>query len=233
MYSIPNWERTIDMATNNQSIYNLIALKGASLEERLDRGANGSLSLYGEDSNGVKYLLKETKPGENPKLLENELMVYRHLYEEGASVPILHEDYVDDSYGRPNDLAMQLINNAATLGDYAEGYVEGKVPLETFKEMIKVSKGAIESMHNVGVIHNDLHANNIVLALVNNQWKAYVIDFGWSYFQSKGVPKWMARERTWIAEDEEADLQYLQTDLEGRLPADDPDFLEVTGLLTE
>lgn len=221
------------MANLNQSIYNSIALKGASLEERLDRGANGSLSLYGEDSNGVKYLLKETRAGENPKLLENELVIYRHLYEEGAQVPILHEDYIDDSYGRPSDIATQLINNAATLGDYAEGYVEGKVPLETFKEMVHVSLKAIQSMHSVGVIHNDLHANNIVLSLINGQWKAYVIDFGWSYFQSKGVPKWMARERNWLAEDEEADLQYLQTDLEGRLPADDSDFLRVTGILTE
>ena len=219
--------------TNNQSIYNQIALKGASLEERLDRGANGSLSLYGEDSQGVKYLLKETRVGENPKLLENELKVYRHLVEEGAQVPILHEDYQDDSYGRPSDIAMQLINNAATLGDYAEGYVEGKVPLATFKELIQTSKEAIESMHKVGIIHNDLHANNIVLSLVNNQWKAYIIDFGWSYFQTKGVPKWMARERTWVAEDEEDDLKYLQADLEGRLPGDDPDFLRVTGILTE
>jgi tRNA A-37 threonylcarbamoyl transferase component Bud32 len=88
-------------------------------------------------------------------------------------------------------------------------------------------------MHSVGVIHNDLHANNIVVSLINGQWKAYVIDFGWSYFQAKGVPKWMKRERTWLAKDEEADLQYLQTDLEGRLPGNDDDFLRVTGFLTE
>lgn len=43
----------------------------------------------------------------------------------------------------------------------------------------------------------------------------------------------MARERTWVAEDEEADLQYLQTDLEGRLPGDNSDCLNVTGFLTE
>lgn len=219
------------MANLNQSIYNSIALKGASLEERLDRGANGSLSLYGEDSKGVKYLLKETRPGENPKLLENELVIYRHLMEVGAQVPILHEDYLDDSYGRPSDISMQLINNAATLGDYAEGYVEGKVPLEAFKEMIKVSKKAIESMHEAGVIHNDLHANNVVLSLVNNQWKAYVIDFGWSYYVHKGIPRWMQRERKWWAQEPEDDLKYLQEDLEGRLPGDDPDFLRVTSML--
>lgn len=220
---------------SNINIYNSIAFNSSSssLEERLNRGANGSLSLYGENSSGVKYLLKETRPGENEKLIKNELKVLRYLNRKGAVTPLLHEDWQDDSYGEPDGVCLVMINQGASLGDYCEGYFQGIVPLETFKEIIISTKKAIDSVHKCGIIHNDLHANNIVVSLVNNQWKAYVIDFGWSFAEKKGIPSWMERERVSWAEEPEDDLKRLVEDLEGRIPlgGEDPPFMEVTAIL--
>ena len=208
--------------------YNLVALKGASLEERLNRGMNGNLSLYGEEE-GRKYILKETRAGENTKLLQQELVLLRYLNEEGAQVPSLHPDYEDDSWGKPEDIAMLLLNNAATIGDYCEAYLASQIPIEILKEVIQAAKIAVESVHEAGVLHNDLHGNNIVITLERGKFKGYVIDFGWSYLESKGIPQWMKRERTWYAEEPEDDIEYLLNDLRGR--GDDGDYLEVIELL--
>lgn len=213
--------------------YNTVALHGATLESRLDRGMNGTLSLYGEES-GRKYLLKETRPGENPKLLQQELNLLRYLNEEGAQVPELHEDYQDDSWGRPQDIAMLLLNNAATLGDYCEAYLASQITIEILKEVVLASLKAIQTVHDAGVLHNDLHGNNLVLTLEKGKFKGYVIDFGWSFLESKGIPGWMKRERTWWAEEPDDDIQYLMKDLEGRTPpgeGEDTDYLEVIALL--
>ena len=218
------------MANLNQKVYNAIALKAATLESRLERGNNANILLKGEDEKGIKYVEKLTQKGVSFQLLENELEIFQFLYEEGAQVPILHEDTLS---GDSEGIVMQLINNAATLGDYAEGYVEGIVPIEVLKEIMEASLEAIDFMHKLKVIHNDLHANNIVISLVNGSWKAYIIDFGWSYFWQDGIPDWIEYERTWCADGPDEDLRYLQEDIEGRLPkeAHDEEFLYVTGML--
>jgi RIO-like serine/threonine protein kinase len=218
------------MANLNQAIYTAIALLEDTLENRLKRGNNAGFLLGGENKQGIKFIEKLSLNGINPQLLENELEMFILLYEEGAQVPMLHNDSLT---GNSEGIKMQLINNAASLGDYAEGYVQGIVPIEVFEQIIEASLEAIDSMHKVGVIHNDLHANNVVISLVDDEWTAYVIDFGWSYIWEDGIPDWIDYERTWCADSPEEDLRHLQEDIEGRLPkgAHDEEFLYVTGML--
>lgn len=219
------------MTQSATQAYNIVAL-GSPLGDRLDRGANGTLSLMGEED-GIKYLLKETRPGENPQLLPNELSMLRLLNEAGAQVPVLHPDYQDDGWGRPEDIAMLLLNNAATLGDYCEAFLASQISLGNFKEVVLASLEAVDTVHQAEVIHNDLHGNNIVITLEKGLFKAYVIDFGWSFLQEDGIPAWMEYERSWWAEEPEDDLWYLRRSLEGLLssPEGDEDYLEVIAYL--
>jgi len=202
--------------------YNLVATSEA-LSSRLDRGQNATIELWGEEY-GKKWLLKTTRPGENPELIKNEIEVIRELQDTGV-VPELHEDYLDDSWGEAESYAMLMINNAASLGDYAEAAVAGIIPMNVLGDILKVAAASLEEFHQSGYIHNDLHANNLVITLApKGQWKVYVIDFGWSYKEGE-LPDWMDYERSWVAEDNIDDITYLAEDLEGR--SDDEEYLGI------
>ena len=71
-----------------------------------------------------------------------------------------------------------------------------------FEESIKVSKlekllwldilrmfiEALKHCHNVGVLHNGLKSNNVVLERRNQQWNPVIIDFGKAQFVSLPKP---------------------------------------------
>lgn len=212
---------------DNKTAYNLVA-SSDKLSSRLERGQNAVIELYGEEG-GKKWLTKTPRPGENENLHSNELEILRHLQETGV-VPELHDDYLDDSWGECSEIVMLMLNNAASLGDYAEAALAGEIPMGIFKAIVAEARNSLEVFHSAGVIHNDLHANNLVVTIdLKGNWKVYVIDFGWSY---KGeIPEWMEYERTWIAEDEEEDIRYLKTDLGNRCPDEDEEYFDILNLL--
>ncbi|WP_017304825.1 protein kinase domain-containing protein [Spirulina subsalsa] len=184
------------------------------LSYRLQRGQNAVISLYGEE-NGKKWLLKTPRVGENPNIIANEIEIIRQL-QDSSIVPELHPEYLDDSWGESEEYAMLMINNAASLGDYAEAALAGEIPLETLGEILKVSLESIDQLHRYNIIHNDLHGNNLVISInTQGEWQVYIIDFGWSYTQND-LPNWIAYERAWIAQEPEDDMNYLANDLEGR-----------------
>lgn len=223
------------MANLNQmslvEAYNTVALYGDSLLNRLERGLNGKFKFL-LDIGAVKYLLKLTKDGENEELLNQELRLLRILNEAGAQVPMLHPEYIDNSWGECYGIGMALLDNAATLGDYAEAYVASQIPLSVFEQILEASRQAIESVHEAGVLHNDLHANNIVLTLEKEGFKGYVIDFGWSHLVEDGeLPEWIEKERMDWAEDPSWDILFLMEDLGKRMPKGTPGEKEYIGAL--
>lgn len=195
---------------NDKEIYNKVAFSG-DLNYRFDRGTNAKINLYGEER-GIKWVTKTPRLGENENLNNNELLLLRLLQNTGV-VPQLYQDYIDDSWGKHDDIVMQLINNAGSLCDYAEATIAGEVPIKTFEKILEESVKSIDLFHESGVIHNDLHANNLIVTMDKNQnWQVYIIDFGWSY---KGdIPRWIEYERSWIARDSEDDLIFLKRGLE-------------------
>jgi len=212
---------------DNKAAYNLVA-SSEQLNSRLTRGQNAVIELYGEEY-GKKWVSKTPRPGENDHLHSNELNILRRLQDTGV-VPELHEDYLDDSWGECSEIVMLLLNNAASLGDYAEAALAGEIPMGIFRAIVVEAKKSLEVFHGTEVIHNDLHANNLVVTIdLKGNWKVYVIDFGWSY--QGEVPDWMEYERTWIAEDEIEDLQYLKKDLGNRCPDEDEEYFDILNLL--
>ena len=47
---------------------------------------------------------------------------------------------------------------------------------------------ALKHCHNVGVLHNGLKSNNVVLERRNQQWNPVIIDFGKAQFVSLPKP---------------------------------------------
>ena len=161
---------------DSKQAYHVVSTS-ATLKSRLGRGANSNISLYGEEG-GRKWIRKSPLDGECEKLISNELSILRRLQGTGV-VPTLHEDYLDDSWGEEEDIVMELLNNAATLGDYAEAAVAGEIPMNLFKAIVVEAASSLEVFHSTGCVHGDLHANNLVVTIdLKGNWKVIVIDFG-------------------------------------------------------
>lgn len=189
--------------------YNTVA--SVNLQTRLTRGFTANIELAGEES-GVAYVRKSFKSGMCEHLLENEIYWLRELHDLGLT-PNLHPDYLEDDYG---DILMQRINLAASLGDYCEAYLGGEIEASDLKAIFIATQEVLEAWSVLGLVHNDLHADNICITCSpTTGWRAYVIDLSWSYPEGD-LPDWIDYERSWNAYEFDDDLQYLVKDLLNR-----------------
>lgn len=176
----------------NQYYYDTVA-SSKSLRTRFSRGANGNISLAGEEG-GTKWLTKKAKHFNDDGSIPNELAILEHLQETGV-VPKLHPSWKGlqepsralQGYLNPgiSSIRMELLDNAATLQEYAEACLDGELPLEVFGAILKATRDAINAVAGMGITHNDLHYHNIVVCLsTDGEWQAKMIDFGRSYHYS-------------------------------------------------
>jgi serine/threonine protein kinase len=211
--------------TNNQAIYNLVAL-GAAIGPRLARGQSSTVSFAGEES-GRKWLRKSASKGGQPNLIRTEVVLLRVLMKTGL-VPRLHEDSSTDEWGTVEDeFMMELLDNAASLGDYVESALAGSIPMETVQGLVSQAADALRRIAAMGIYHGDPHPDNFVVVLsMKGELVVKVIDWGWAFTApsvsrklSRLEDRWedmqesLADERTWVPEDEEDVLGYAKRTL--------------------
>ena len=81
---------------------------------------------------------------------------------------------------------MVLERAKMSLFDYSKSFRGGKVPLEKALSIgIKLIEN-LQSIHSVGVVHNDIHWGNIVF---KNSERPLLIDFGRSFFAPESEPQ--------------------------------------------
>jgi serine/threonine protein kinase len=199
---------SIIMITNNH--YNIVAA-AATITSRLSRGQAGALKVEGT-WDGHNWLSKIDLPGTvtDPKgrpLVYREWTILRALQGTGL-VPTVDES-VDPS--EEGYMFISCVNNAATIGDYTQAYLNGIIPIEVLRELLELTSNLVEEFHSMGWCHNDLHSNNIVIGHSRHSWEVYIIDVAVATRNNR-VPTWLERE--FIIEDEpEADIARLTGDI--------------------
>jgi serine/threonine protein kinase len=150
--------------------YNTVAFS-SNLSDRLDQGGCATIRLSGHSDRG-QIIRKEDRPGED--LLRREQQVYEVLEQFDLDcIPTVVE------YGG-SYLDLLLINQAATLGDYLQSWFAGEIPDSDAVAIIHATAETLTKCYETGLVHGDLHLNNVVVTWENGQWKAYLIDFGYS-----------------------------------------------------
>ena len=122
-------------------------------QARFDRARNSKLVLSGN------RVIKRARPGQT----ERELEMLTRAAERGVSVP--HVTSVDEC-----TLSLQFLPHGETLWDYIQ---HGRA---TTKVMSAV-KAAVLTMWRAGIVHGDLHCNNIMIS----QGRVYIIDMASSW----------------------------------------------------
>lgn len=151
--------------------YNQVAFS-SPLSTRLDQGGCATISLAGHSSQG-QVIRKEDRPGED--LLRREQQIYEVLEQQFDldCIPTVAE------YGG-SYLDLILINQAATLGDYLQAWYAGEIPDGDIVAILLATAETLAKCYAVGLVHGDLHLNNVVVTWEDGRWKAYLIDFGYS-----------------------------------------------------
>jgi len=122
-------------------------------QARFDRARNSKLVLSGN------RVIKRAKVGQT----ERELEMLTTARECGVSVP--HATQIDD-----NTLSLQFLPHGETLWDY---YQHGRVTTE----LLAAVKAALLVMWKSGIVHGDLHCNNIMIS----NGTVYIIDMASSW----------------------------------------------------
>lgn len=144
------------MTTINNTIYSFVA-QGSSDEAtqaRFDRARNSKLVLSGN------RVIKRGSKGAT----EREYEMLTRARELGVSVP--HCKLVDD-----NTLSLQFIPHGETVWDHLQ---HGTLT----KSMLAAVKSALITMWKKGIVHGDLHINNV---LVDRDANVYIIDMASSW----------------------------------------------------
>lgn len=144
------------MTTNMNTIYSFVA-QGSSADAtqaRFDRARNSKLVLSGG------RVIKRARAGQ----CEREYEMLTRAAQRGISVP--HVKQVDDC-----TLSLQFIPHGETLWDHLQ---HGTLT----KSMLDAVKSALVRMWKAGIVHGDLHINNV---LVDTNSNVYIIDMASSW----------------------------------------------------
>lgn len=144
------------MTTINNTLYSFVAQgsNSTATQARFDRARNSKLVLCGN------RVIKRGKSGAT----EREYEMLTRARELGISVP--HCNLVDEC-----TLSLQFIPHGETIWDHMQ---HGTLT----KTMLANVKSALITMWKKGVVHGDLHINNV---LVDRQGKVYIIDMASSW----------------------------------------------------
>ena len=191
--------------------YNLVAGLATTVS-RAQRGACGSLTLEG-NWGGFNWLAKRDRPGMPCDYLGRPMVYWE--WEVLCNLQGLGIVPTVDTETSPLEggaLYIECINNAASLGDYINAYLEGLLPFEVIKEILLLAKESIDKFHSCGYCHNDLHSNNLVVGHDRKGWRVYVIDVALATYRGE-VPDWLDSNFC-ISDDPSQDIGYLIEDIE-------------------
>jgi serine/threonine protein kinase len=82
----------------------------------------------------------------------------------------------------------RLPGNGMSLGDYVSAFTKGEIEYEPLASIFRATQEVLECLHErVGVVHGDLHADNILVSYEQDGWKAYIIDVAQSLVANDSV----------------------------------------------
>lgn len=193
----------------NKQFYTQVAT-ATSIQERLGKGCNGDIAAY-----ETGWVVKTSKLGDDVEI-QTELDHYRLLDEKGltgVAVPNCNFDESDET-----QLVLQRINDAVTLAEYSQ---HPSLTHTVWLDICLAAAMAVKKVHRAGFNHYDLHGNNVVLELVNDQWKAYVIDFALAEHYDDNFLGLSWEDWQWEAQ---GDTQYLVDSLKAFYPGSPPSW---------
>ena len=192
-----------------QEVYSAVC-QARSLAERLNDGAYGSLSVY-----QTGWLSKKDQQGQVPTVWY-EGLIYRQLEWAGLTgkiTPLLLKN-------SKSEIIISRINDAASLGEYAELFFQGGMSLPLWKNLcIRVGE-VIKLFHSKGFVHCDLHGGNIVIEMREGTWYPFLIDFGLSAHDNLEYPY----EIEWSRMEPESDVETIAMSLLSLDPRESTDL---------
>ena len=197
--------------TTPKGVY-LAVLNSETTGARLARGTQSTITPA--DNSG--WIEKRDGLGTPPQV-EWETEVYRLLQELGG------EDLApefDSEAGDEDSLVLRLVNNAASLEDYAVLFATQPYATAVWVGLCESVGRLIAQFHELGFVHTDLHYGNVVVGLEEGVFRPYLIDFGITQHADLGAyPHALA-----VEPDEDSDLERLDESL--RDICSDPEFLK-------
>jgi tRNA A-37 threonylcarbamoyl transferase component Bud32 len=150
-----------------------------------ERAKIGQMSVVREI--GENYVEKRDKSGDLP-LAVREFLILNYL-QDTKIVPQVGEIIINqDGTAR---FTMEKINNGATLQEWLMGYMTQQIPEDIIQEILEETCEAIGKMWQKGVVHADLHLNNVIVGMEKGgtKMKPTIIDFGVSKMSEKKFRK--------------------------------------------
>jgi serine/threonine protein kinase len=128
-----------------------------------------------------------------PQECFTELQVLRTL--QGLDcVPTLHPDYLE---GSQSDIVMEYILGSSLL-EYTQALLKDKELSEDYASILQEVNNSLCQLESRGIIHCDLHLENVIIQPRGKGWKAYIIDFGWALQSSEPDPDWWKWDGDWL-----------------------------------
>lgn len=187
----------------NEKFYGAVSVS-TPLVERLGKGCNGDITPL-----STGWVVKTSKLDDDTEI-ETELEHYRKLDDlglTGIAVPDCNFTRSGNGY-----LVLQQINNAVTLAEYSQ---HPALTHTVWLDICLAAASAVKKVHQAGFNHYDLHGNNVVLELVEDKWRAYVIDFALADHYDDNFLGLTWEEWCWEAQ---GDTQYLVDSLKAFYP---------------
>lgn len=159
------------MRSNRIHFYNDISGQNTFQKRAFERATTSKVFEIGEN-----VIAKQDESGGIP-LAAREYVILNHLKETGV-VPKVDEE--TGLYGYPLTFEMEKINNGASLEDWLATYTVKPELIEIMPEILQNLRMGIAKMWAKGVVHGDLHLNNIVIGMKKGglMIEPKIIDFG-------------------------------------------------------
>ena len=164
-----NWRHD---PNNDEHIYKAVA-RPESPQERFDRGTAADVSDIGSNR-GIGRIIKRDKR-DQPPLVGLEAEIYDQLQD--LDFPHMPKTFELDR----DSIEMERLGDGLSLEDFAVAAASGLISENKWVDICKRCKSVIEEFHDLGMIHGDLHAGNIVIVFDTNKgFVPYLIDFAFS-----------------------------------------------------
>lgn len=143
------------------------------------RAQEGSMSTVVDNRDGT--VTKTDMMG--GELVPREFRIMLELIDTGL-VPEVDED--SGVTGWPASFTMRKINNGASLGEYLECFLEGLVPFSIMEGILAATAAKINTLHEKGYLHGDLHDRNVVVEMDGDgDFQPFLIDFGLAFHEDE------------------------------------------------
>jgi hypothetical protein len=181
------WSEYAILASGVDFSIPLAFLEVSSAHSIVSRIKRGKCSEIEVDEEG--FLVKTEAGDSEDGFIQNEFRMLAAL-QDSEIVPTLADP--DDSYGEATQdgiLRMELLDSAATLGDYINSWVQGDISNSAIDGVFSSVFDLIKTMEDYNLIHGDFHVNNVVIDLNEEaQFQAFIIDLATSYFDDEDPP---------------------------------------------